>query len=131
VLAFREQRPYWDVPGKIRTFDRGDEPGEEEFEGREKSAQPRDLQGLERAPAPSNRSYADEQNNPGTGWGDSEHDRVARTQFLAEATPVDHVILRYEYASGLRALGIRIWNGRNRTWERERGELGFSAPPNW
>ena len=131
VLAFREQRPYWDVPGKIRTFDRGDEPGEEEFEGREKSAQPRDLQGLERAPAPSNRSYADEQNNPGTGWGDSEHDRVARTQFLAEATPVDHVILRYEYASGLRALGIRIWNGRNRTWERERGELGFATPPNW
>jgi len=26
VLAFREQLPYWDVPGKIRTWERGDEP---------------------------------------------------------------------------------------------------------
>ncbi|HET9325760.1 MAG TPA: hypothetical protein VFQ05_03230 [Candidatus Eisenbacteria bacterium] len=124
VLAFREQRPYWDVPGRIRS----QEP--DEFEGRGEEA-PRDLQGLDRAPSPSNRSYADEQSNPGTGWGNSQRDPVSRTHFLAEASPVDHVILRYEYASGLRALGIRIWNGRNRTWERERGELGFAAPPNW
>ena len=129
VLAFREQLPYWEVPGKIRTFDRGDE--EPAPYGRldgEKSA-PRELQGLDRAPAPSTRSYADEQSNPGTGWGDSSRDPVSRTHFVAEATPVDHVVLRYEYASGLHALGIRIWNGHDRTWERERGQLGFAQQP--
>jgi len=130
VLAFREQLPYWDVPGKIRTWERGDEPAP--YGGRlegEKAA-PRDLQGLDRAPTPS-RSYADEQSNPGTGWGNAQRDEVTRTHFLAEATPVDHVVLRYEYANGLRALGIRIWNGRDRTWERERGQLGFAQSPDW
>jgi len=94
------------------------------------AAHSRDLQGLDRAPTPS-RSYADEQSNPGTGWGNAQRDEVTRTHFLAEATPVDHVVLRYEYANGLRALGIRIWNGRDRTWERERGQLGFAQSPDW
>ena len=41
----------------------------------------------------------------------------------------DQIVLRYEYASGLRALGINLQ--RNRLWDRERGELGFAQPPKW
>jgi hypothetical protein len=127
VLAFREQRPFWEVPGKIRSFNREDEPApygqRDETDGRSP-----ELQGLDRAPAPTARNYTNEQSNPGTGWGDARRDPVTRTRFIAEATPVDHMILRYEYANGLRALGIHIGN-RNRTWERERGELGFAQPP--
>jgi hypothetical protein len=54
---------------------------------------------------------------------------VTRTEFTAERTPTDQIILRYEYASGLAALGITPRG--NRTIERERGELGFAAPPRW
>lgn len=134
VLAFREQRPYWDVPGKIRSWERGDEPDAVpygEAVPREKAAKPEGLEGLDRAPAPTARSFNGEPSSPGTGWGDARRDPVTRTQFLAEATPVDQVILRYEYANGLRALGIHFWGGRNRTWERDRGELGFAQPPRW
>jgi hypothetical protein len=132
VLAFREQRPFWDVPGKIRSWDRGDEPVPY-GEGNElqKGAKPEGLEGLDRAPAPTAKSFGSEPSNPGTGWGDPRRDPVSRTQFTAEAVPVDQIILRYEYASGLRALGIHFWNGRGRTWERERGELGFAQPPGW
>ena len=69
--------------------------------------------------------------NPGTGWGQQQWDRVNRTHFLAEATPVDRITLRYEYANGLRALGIRIRNVRDRAFERDNGELGFAQPPRW
>ena len=137
VLAFREQRPFWEPPGKIRSQERDDEAVPYgELEQRPKaapeSAKPEGVEGLDRAPS-QNRLYADEPSNPGTGWGDQRRDPVNRTVFFAEATPVDHVVLRYEYASGLRALGIRIWNGygRDRVWERERGELGFAQPPKW
>jgi len=66
-----------------------------------------------------------------TGWGEHSADPVQRTVFLAAQRETDHVILRYEYESGLRALGIIP--GRDRTWRRERGELGwgFSQPPRW
>lgn len=135
VLAFREQRPFWDLPGKVR--DRDDEVvpygAAPELEKRQAAPgeQPETLEGLDRAPSPT-RSYAQrEDSNPGTGWGQSSHDPVNRTHFAAEASPVDHLVLRYEYAAGLRALGIRIWNGRNRLWERERGQLGFAQPPRW
>jgi len=39
----------------------------------------------------------------------------------------DQLVLRYEYASGLHALGI--FPRGNRTWEREHGQLGFAQPP--
>ena len=42
----------------------------------------------------------------------------------------DQIVLRYEYTSGLRALGIRI-RSRDRLWDRERGYLGFAQPPQW
>jgi hypothetical protein len=129
VLAFREQRPFWDVPGKIRSMDRDeDQVPYGELEGRrDRAATPDKLDGLEKAPTA--KSFGAEPSNPGTGWGDASRDHVTRTRFLAEATPVDHVILRYEYESGLRALGIHVNRWRNRTWERERGEMGFAQPP--
>lgn len=66
---------------------------------------------------------------PGTGWGDQRYDPVGRTEFTAVRRPVDHLVLRYEYASGLRALGIDL--RERRVWQRERGELGFAQPPRW
>ena len=67
------------------------------------------------------------ESNPGTGWGSRRYDPVQRTQFTAVRNPTDHLILRYEYADGLRALGItpRRW----RLWDREDGQLGFAQPP--
>ena len=64
---------------------------------------------------------------PGTGWGDQRFDPVRETQFFAAASPSDHIVLRYEYASGLAELGI--YPRHRRVFQRERGELGFAAPP--
>jgi len=149
VLAFREQRPFWDRYGKIRGREGDDEvapygtaPEQEREDGAaperrelQKSA-PR-AQSNETAPgAPGDaqlygqRDDASE-SSPGTGWGQKQWDRVNRTRFVAEHSPVDRFALRYEYVSGLRALGIRIWRGQDRLWERERGELGFAQPPQW
>jgi len=43
------------------------------------------------------------------------------------------VTLRYEYRPALVALGIlpRRVPPRDRLWERERAEAGFSQPPAW
>ena len=69
------------------------------------------------------------ESNPGTGWGDKKYDPVQQTQFTAVRNATDKIVMRYEYASGLRALGIVP--SRSRTWERERGQLGFAKPPRW
>jgi len=66
---------------------------------------------------------------PGTGWGERRHDPVRETRFDAAPSPSDRLAFRYEYASGLRALGIRLDGDRLR--DRERGELGFAKPPRW
>ena len=66
---------------------------------------------------------------PGTGWGEQRQDPVRETSFVASATPADHLVFRYEYASSLRALGISLDGDRLR--DRERGELGFAKPPKW
>jgi hypothetical protein len=66
---------------------------------------------------------------PGTGWGERRQDPVRETSFVAAATPGDHLVFRYEYASSLRALGIALDGDRLR--DRERGELGFAKPPKW
>jgi hypothetical protein len=70
-----------------------------------------------------------EEASPGTGWGERREDRVSETWFVAAAAPGDRLVFRYEYASGLAALGIRP-EGR-RLEQRERGELGFAQPPRW
>ena len=66
---------------------------------------------------------------PGTGWGDRRYDPVQQTSFEPQAWAADQVVLRYEYASGLRALGSYL--RQPRVFERERGERGFAKPPRW
>jgi hypothetical protein len=56
---------------------------------------------------------------------------VQRVWFVAERRATDQLVFRYEYASGLRALGIHPRGSRDRIHERERGELGFAQPPRW
>jgi hypothetical protein len=68
---------------------------------------------------------------PGTGWGQRSRDVVQRTTFRPEALPRDTVVLRYEYASGLHALGIDRRPKRDRLREREEGVFGFARPPRW
>ena len=70
---------------------------------------------------------------PGTGWGQRTDDPAVVVEFEPERSPAERLTLRYEYASGLRALGIfpyPTWN-RDRLSERERGRDGFAKPPNW
>ena len=67
---------------------------------------------------------------PGTGWGDRRYDPVRETRFTSDGPAVDHLVLRYEYESGLLALGIEPRHG----WPHERlrqrdSELGFARPP--
>ena len=67
---------------------------------------------------------------PGTGWGPRVADPVVVVDFQ-RAGPAEQLTLRYEYASALRALGIRVWPdaASDRLRDRERGLLGFAQPP--
>jgi hypothetical protein len=70
---------------------------------------------------------------PGTGWGQRTDDHVVVVDFEPERNPAERLTLRYEYASGLRALGIDPhprWT-RDRLRERDRGRGGFAKPPAW
>lgn len=67
--------------------------------------------------------------SPGTGWGSNARDRVRRVEFTPERFAATQVVLRYEYASGLTALGILPYREPNRLWERDNGTLGFAQPP--
>lgn len=161
VLAFNESRPvqWWnenrpELRGDRRGDERkpGDRPGAGEMaplpraEAQKQGAAAPQTQG-EAVPAPGaegairDRRVAEKampdamlrsetrESSPGTGWGERRVDPVQTTWFVAERHATDHLVLRYEYESGLRALGIYI--GRDRLWERERGELGFARPPQW
>jgi hypothetical protein len=131
VLSFREQQNVWGPPAYKDSRDRegrGDEP----YAGRAGEEQERAAPNETRAQKPnatdkSNGSGLDA--NPGTGWGDPRHDPVQRTWFVPAGGPTDQLVFRYEYAAGLRALGIVP--DRNRTWEREHGHYGFAQPPRW
>ena len=71
---------------------------------------------------------------PGTGWGSATHDPAVLVDFDPQSDPAQRVTLRYEYASGLRALGIELrpwWTARDRLRERDRGQEGFAKPPAW
>ena len=63
---------------------------------------------------------------PGTGWGDRSTDVVRQVQFSPERSATDRILFRYEYASGLQALGIH--RDRYRLYERD-GDMGFAQPP--
>lgn len=127
VLSFREQTPmvYRDRP-KVRTQQQQDWLGERGDAAPAPSAGG-DLR-AQKAPGMLNQAPQSE-SAPGTGWGDHRWDPVTQTRFLAMANPTDQIVLRYEYESGLRALGIIP--RQRRVFERERGELGFAQPPRW
>jgi hypothetical protein len=129
VLAFREQRSPWD---DIRKYRYEKAPYEGEAGRAPLAPQSKAAPQLQGTP-PEAQMYGnrEDDSNPGTGWGDRKSDHVSRTDFRAEANPVDRITLRYEYARGLAQLGIRIQRNGGRTWERERGEIGFAAPPRW
>ncbi len=133
VLAFRESEPW----PRLKLFNDRPRPTEDELganEGRDDSNAPtppptagreepraqaqKESQGDTRGPAAA---------NPGTGWGEHRNDPVREVDFQPVNRPTDHLVMRYEYASGLQALGI--YPRGDRTWERERGELGFAQPP--
>jgi hypothetical protein len=67
---------------------------------------------------------------PGTGWGERRSDPIRQVEFRPERNATDQLVFRYEYASGLRALGI-FPNGRDRLRERDGGQVGFAKPPRW
>jgi hypothetical protein len=133
VLAFRENEPLaW---GRVWNGYRDEN---------KRDAQPNDSDRGQSAPAPSPESFRKGQpqtnsrdyaegapSNPGTGWGDASRDPVHEVQFVAESRATDQLILRYEYASGLRALGIEPMRFRNRAWQRDQGQLGFAQSPRW
>lgn len=97
-------------------------------------AAPQATRGGEVGRTDSNWAPQDGGSFPGTGWGDRRHDPVQRVEFRAERTPIDRIIVRYEYASGLRALGIEPdrddWRHRDRLRDRD-GNVGFAKPPRW
>jgi hypothetical protein len=87
-----------------------------------------------REEAPGSLGYGGRaQSYPGTGWGDSAYDPAQVVRFTPEPRPAEIVTLRYEYASGLRALGILPSRPpyRDRLDERERGQWGYARPPQW
>jgi hypothetical protein len=157
VLAFREQRPWWerrhgdrwnrrpshDEQGR-REEAPGDWPRAPIEQGATPSAVPREhseavpptarseSDGLKKDAMQENEALADRRDGdsyPGTGWGDHRHDSVRPVEFTAERIATDHHVIRYEYASGLRALGI--FPDHDRLCDRDHGALGFARPPRW
>lgn len=136
VVTFQENRPisrWGQIKGGYR--DGGGSDGAVPYNSNPPSGEESRTQ--ERAPrsaqpdAAKDYAYSPDQSAPGTGWGERSRDPVNRTVFNANSYSSDMIVLRYEYESGLRALGIFPRRDRNRTWEREQGDLGFAKPPRW
>jgi hypothetical protein len=138
VLAFEEMRPWKDITPELRYDGRprsSSEKSGEADDARARSEAPR----ANDSPAPrvvepegadrkAQQFHGGQQSVPGTGWGDKGYDPVRRTDFTPSRNATDHLVFRYEYASGLRALGI-FPQRRGRVWERDGGDLGFARPP--
>jgi len=154
VLAFREQLPWW----QTRDNGRGERKQQYRDGGPSSSQPPLDQAPQARseeskdgtppaapkieAPKASGKAVAPEaqdnmargdesgQGFPGTGWGDRREDHVQRVQFTPEPVALDRILFRYEYASGLRALGIdpsrEGWH--DRLADRDGGQ-GFAKAP--
>ncbi len=150
VLSFREQRTWWESKPRVRGDERpyGNFQDKRRGEPESTNEQPRADAGPSapesKAVPQTAREMAGRSSDsvapqaggsyPGTGWGERNYDPVNQVQFRAERTPTDRVIVRYEYASGLRALGIEPEYGdrweRNRLRERDGGgTVGFARPP--
>jgi hypothetical protein len=71
--------------------------------------------------------------HPGTGWGRPAGDPAVLVDFDAQGAPAERITVRYEYAWGLRALGIdpRPHADLDRLRARDRGDGGFAKPPAW
>ncbi|MGH7742975.1 MAG: hypothetical protein ACRENS_13250 [Candidatus Eiseniibacteriota bacterium] len=140
VATFEEQRPLACVPN-LRLGGGGDS-GQPRPEAKDDGAQNQSPSAG--APEPARKEAAgptrslgqardqvgqleERESAPGTGWGERRNDHVERTEFLPAANFTDQLIFRYEYASGLQALGI--FPRANRVWERDNGSLGFVRPP--
>jgi hypothetical protein len=142
VIAFRERQPVACVP-QYRALDGGR--GEPAPAAEPENAQRQSAGSESRADAPSvgekktaerdalgKLADKDEASaNPGTGWGRGAYDPVRAVEFVAESRPLDRITLRYEYADGLRALGITPLPDHDRTWQRDHGQLGFAVAPRW
>jgi hypothetical protein len=149
VLAFREQRVAWEAPprrwlndqrGDARRQRADDAPRSPEAGNAPQAAptvppsaggegQALRGQATEKSDALGAR---DESGFPGTGWGDHRSDPVQQVEFTAERNATDTHVFRYEYAAGLRALGIFPSHpNRDRLRDRDNGELGFAKPPRW
>jgi hypothetical protein len=136
VTSYREQRPiaWWPTREKVAP-----QPYRNEDQGRDELRKdaPESAPEMEATPAPEGamemrRGQAQEsKSNPGTGWGEHGYDPVRQVDFRAAAQPTDRMVLRYEYASGLRALGIQPYRWNDRTRDRDRGQYGFAQPPRW
>jgi len=101
---------------------------QDEFNQREESKAPQSApappqEGLQSGPMSNNDAA------PGTGWGERRVDTVSETDFRPVSQASDRFVLRYEYASGLKALGI--FPVRSRVSDRDRGQYGFAQPPRW
>ena len=124
IASFREQRPWWVIrPERMQTY-RGED-------GAPPADAPSPPTTSKAAPAPLARGEAAPQGSfPGTGWGDRRDDRVSTTTFRTDPDAVDRLVIRYEYGSGLRALGVlpEEWHWRDRLAERDGG---FARPPRW
>jgi hypothetical protein len=146
VLAFQEDVPWWQNP-RIRIDGEGDYRSERQNEGRageRESRQsvpepqgpgaPESNQGRDDLGAQKRRAgdaHGSQEGFPGTGWGENRYDPVRQTEFRPRPQATDHLVFRYEYASGLRALGIDTRRQGDRLWERDGGYLGFAKPPRW
>jgi hypothetical protein len=138
VLAFEEQRPWNDITPELR-YDNGPRSGREtpgnagddrvRREAPEAQSAPRAAE-PEGADRKAQQFHGGQQSVPGTGWGERDHDPVRRVDFDPARHAAEQLVFRYEYASGLRALGI-FPPRRGRVWERDGGDLGFAKPPKW
>jgi hypothetical protein len=133
LSVYRERRPYvrrW-LPMEPRSRDEAARSSNDaEGSGKERAAAPQsagEASELAKDAARAPRSY------PGTGWGSRDDDPAQIVSFDPEPAAAEMLVVRYEYASALRALGIlpRPDYGRDRLREREQGVWGFAAPPAW
>jgi hypothetical protein len=139
VLAFREQLPWWQSDSRRLQQFRDGAPGPQAREEDSKDATPPPTaqraapEASDKATPPKaqdNLTHGNEQGFPGTGWGDRREDHVQRVQFTPEPVALDRIIFRYEYASGLAALGIdpSRYGWHDRLASRD-SDQGFARAP--
>ena len=134
VVAFREVEPqaWWPYRPKVSDDHAYNDDSRDRRQSAQAPAPPAKSapESQLRADGGANMAPRDEESNPGTGWGNRQYDPVGETTFVAEKYASDRITLRYEYASGLQALGI-VPQRAPRIWDREQGQLGFAQPPRW